>query len=153
MKTEPYNKGKTKSPLGNAHAWIARTCETCNIEFKTQVKRISMGGGRYCGKRCNPKFAPKEHPETKYRRYNLKSKYGLTMSDYESMFNSQGGVCAICGEKPRGEGRFGRLVVDHNHSTGMIRKLLCSSCNRALGWFRDDTNLLSAAIDYINAHS
>lgn len=63
------------------------------------------------------------------RRYELKQ-YGLTVEDYDTMFDTQGGVCAICGEPPV---NGARLVVDHDHETGKVRGLLCSPCNTAVG--------------------
>lgn len=71
---------------------------------------------------------------------HLKAKYGLTEDEYELMLEAQGGVCAIC-HRPervrRGPGEP-RLSVDHDHITGMVRGLLCQSCNVICGMFRDD---------------
>ena len=66
------------------------------------------------------------------------------------MAEDQKGICAICGELPHGENRV--LHIDHDHLTGKIRGLLCMSCNRALGWFRDDTVILKKAIEYLKTH-
>lgn len=139
-----------KSPLGHSHQWIDRTCETCGEAFKRLVKNVVRGGGRFCSKRCNPAYGPKEPAREKYRRYNLQ-KYGLTPATYEALLQSQRGVCAICGMPPRdlSVSRHARLHVDHDHATGVVRGLLCMSCNRALGWFRDHAGLLASAIDYL----
>jgi hypothetical protein len=75
----------------------------------------------------------------------LKRQYGLTAQDYEKMYVSQKGVCAIC-EQPQ---KNKRLCVDHCHHTGQIRGLLCSVCNSAIGKLKDDVKLLSKAIDYL----
>lgn len=69
----------------------------------------------------------------------------LTEDDYRRMFEAQGGVCAICREKPK----TGRLAVDHIHGTDRVRGLLCNLCNPALGLFKDDPNRLRAAIEYL----
>lgn len=85
------------------------------------------------------------------RERNLAKKYGITIEKYHEMLNSQGGVCKICG-KP--EERFqGSLAVDHCHSTGKIRGLLCGKCNTMLGQADDSVEILQAAIDYLNFHS
>jgi len=72
------------------------------------------------------------------------SKYGLTFGDVERLVAFQGGRCAICGEKAR-------LVVDHCHTSGRVRGLLCRRCNVALGGFGDDVGLLRRAVQYLSA--
>jgi hypothetical protein len=81
------------------------------------------------------------------RNGHLKRKYGITVEQYEEMFEAQGGVCYIC-KKPRPEDRT--LHVDHDHATGEIRGLLCFRCNNALGDFDDDPELLQNAADYLD---
>lgn len=79
------------------------------------------------------------------RRHDLKSKYGMSEDEYVSLFESQDGKCWICqcvSEKKR-------LSVDHSHSSGRVRGLLCMDCNQALGKFKDSTALLSKAIEYL----
>lgn len=85
------------------------------------------------------------------RKSWLARKYGMTLADYESMLEAQGGVCAICKQPPRGL-RDKYLHVDHDHDTGKVRALLCHFCNLGLGHFCDDTVRLLAAADYLLAH-
>jgi hypothetical protein len=80
-----------------------------------------------------------------YRRENLK-KYKITVEEYEKRLKEQNGGCAICGTAPTKERR---LCVDHDHETGVIRGLLCYSCNIALGHFQDSRSLLQRAVDYL----
>jgi len=76
----------------------------------------------------------------------LKSRYGLTLHEYDDMLEAQGGVCAICGEEcPQNE----RLSVDHDHETGRVRGLLCVNCNHMLGSAKDSTDTLAQAIEYL----
>ena len=83
------------------------------------------------------------------REYRLKYKFNLSQEDYDRLFVSQGGVCAICGSSPNGK----VLCVDHDHKTGEVRALLCNKCNRGLGYLGDDSNLLRRAADYIDQHT
>lgn len=75
------------------------------------------------------------------------SRYGLTVEAYQQMVEQQGGVCKICGRPP--SDRWKRLHVDHDHSTGKVRGLLCHKCNTAMGNFNDDTDVMRLAIRYL----
>lgn len=79
-------------------------------------------------------------------------KYGLTREAFSAMLEAQGGVCAICKRPPHG-GRGGVLCVDHNHSTGKVRALLCHHCNMVIGYAEEDIARLLAMVEYLRAHS
>jgi len=66
---------------------------------------------------------------------------------------AQKGLCAICGKPASGGAREKRLFVDHRHSTGEIRELLCHNCNSGLGYFFENPEVLRAAIAYVEKHS
>lgn len=89
-----------------------------------------------------------------YQGYELKKRFGITKERYDEMSAEQGHLCAICGqpETAKIRDRTLTLAVDHCHSHGHIRALLCRGCNTALGGFRDDPNLLRAAIAYLEKH-
>lgn len=83
------------------------------------------------------------------RGHRLK-RYGLTLETWEEILAEQGGVCAICRQEPSRTGQnTQRLQVDHCHSTGRVRGLLCLRCNSLLGHARDDQTILAAAIIYL----
>jgi hypothetical protein len=73
----------------------------------------------------------------------LERKYGLSQHEYEAIFAAQCGCCAIC------ELRAVRLFVDHNHTTGQVRGLLCANCNFAVGDLGDDADRCLAASEYL----
>lgn len=76
----------------------------------------------------------------------LQKLFSLSEEDYASILLTQGGVCFICRQLPK----LGRhLAVDHDHTTGLIRGLLCSFCNRAIAVFRDDMERLERAVSYL----
>lgn len=85
------------------------------------------------------------------RRDNLRSKFGMSLDDYDRMLEKQGGVCAIClqGETAVRSGVVLPLAVDHCHATGAIRGLLCVGCNTGIGSLKDDADLLRSAITYL----
>ena len=80
------------------------------------------------------------------RKWSLAKTHGITPEDYDGLLAKQNGTCAICFSFPLcGPGR--RLHIDHDHKTGVIRGLLCSRCNTALGLMKDSSErILSAAV-------
>lgn len=103
--------------------------------------------------KCNNEKRRRIYLETKkpddQREKNLKRFFGISVEDYEQMLNNQGGVCYICKSPPKGK----RLAVDHDHTTGKIRSLLCQHCNTGLGHFRDSEELLTKAINYLKENN
>ena len=105
---------------------------------------------------------PEKH-QAKNRAHNLRRNYGMTVGDYDRMRADQEYRCAICGRhedeipvkhggRPRLDGsRATRppLVVDHCHTTGRVRKLLCDRCNHLLGHAGEDIAVLQAAARYL----
>jgi len=95
-------------------------------------------------KQCNERWHSMSPLEKQGSR--VLALYGITKEQYFEMYEKQEGKCAICEEVPKTK----RLLhVDHCHSTGNVRGLLCSLCNTALGSFRDNTALLTRAIEYL----
>jgi len=84
---------------------------------------------------------------------DLKKNYGLSLDTYQELFEKQKGVCAICGEPEKSKDHRTKkerlLAVDHCHVSSKIRGLLCGSCNKALGGFKDNVRLLESAIKYL----
>lgn len=75
----------------------------------------------------------------------LRQTYGITLKQYDMMFDDQNGVCWICGKPPIGQ----PLSVDHCHKTGVVRGLLCHTCNRGLGYYKDNPDWLERAAQYL----
>jgi hypothetical protein len=75
--------------------------------------------------------------------------YDMSLDEFETLVTKQNGVCAIC-RRVNKSGK--RLSVDHNHSTGKVRGLLCVTCNFALGYMLDNPALLRSAADYLEEH-
>jgi hypothetical protein len=78
------------------------------------------------------------------RKSKLKRKYGLTLDDFENILTEQGGGCSICKAVPERP-----LDIDHCHTTGHVRGLLCNKCNTGLGLFGDSPERLEAAAKYL----
>jgi hypothetical protein len=131
-----------------------KTCSKCKVEksvadFHRQT-RAKDGLNWYC-KSCNGAAATEHYyriGKRVARSRNLQSHYGITIEDFEIMRDAQKGRCAICGRDP------GELLlhVDHCHTTGRVRALLCSKCNIALGQADDNPARLRAMADYLETH-
>ncbi len=72
------------------------------------------------------------------------SRYGLTIEQFRAMETAQGHVCYICHRPSRP-----RLFVDHCHETKTVRKLLCRSCNLAVGYVRESPEVARAIVSYL----
>ena len=114
-----------------------KTCGVCGTVFRPRVIRQT-----YCSTGCNTKAW-----ETGY----FMRTYGLSREEYDRLFQEQNHRCKICGIKGfRINSKTEKtLCVDHCHTTGKIRGLLCHNCNRALGLLRDSKNLLQSALSYL----
>lgn len=109
-------------------------CKFCRKIIDTRDKHRQQHRDRYHSKK------------DEYLNSTYKRKYGITLEEYKAHLDRQGAVCAICRESCK-SGR--RLSVDHDHSTGEVRGLLCGNCNKGLGNFRDNIQYLNRAIGYL----
>jgi hypothetical protein len=91
----------------------------------------------------------------KHRYNQIKSVYGLEEADYKNLILLQNNLCAIC-NKPEvavsKKGKVKNLAIDHCHTTGKIRGLLCQKCNTALGKLQEDKEILRKMIAYLEIH-
>ena len=116
-----------------------KVCSSCHAEKPTTDFYVDTVR-RTVSQQCKPCF----NSQARGRLY--RAKYGVSVEDFDRMMTSQHGVCAICKEKCS-TGK--RLSVDHNHTTGAVRGLLCRKCNSAIGYFNDDPALLIKAVGYL----
>lgn len=98
-------------------------------------------------KRVNGAKYRKEH-RAQIRINSRVARYGMTLEDFRTLWDSQHGQCAICGlglDKAK-------YRIDHDHKTGKVRGILCASCNTALGLFKDSPDSLNRAMSYLHAN-
>lgn len=117
-------------------------------------RSTSLTSGKFCTRCAARNFRQSEQGQTYYASASIKEKnynrnlmrnFGITRLEFDDMVKTQGGVCAI-----RGCGVSQDLVVDHCHTTKVIRGVLCRQHNAALGKFNDSVKGLQAAMDYLN---
>lgn len=122
----------TKYPQGY---FKDKACKTCGSIF-TPTNPCNI----YCSPSCKGKNA--------YYKRN----YGITDADLARMKKEQDNKCYLCDSEGFLIGKNNhdeKLAVDHCHTTGKVRKLLCHNCNRALGLFKDNPELMRKAADYV----
>lgn len=152
-----------------------KTCSKCKVEQPTSGfhrHRNTKDGFHYTCKSCRSAYAKKKVRDkmwrektytrnTQYRRDEpeirrftarkswLKVKYGITIEEYDTLLEKQGGGCALCHRHDSGVTGSSILRVDHCHETGEVRGLLCHKCNLCLGCVEDKIDLLYSAIEYL----
>lgn len=151
----------------------ARSCIVCakarkKMQWETGItaeRRKSYNwkhgtiGSYFSGKcRCSEcKKVGKTYHANQYKKHRgkrlsskLKQSYGITLEQYQVLFDHQKGQCAVCGISKTYGNRA--LSVDHNHQTGKIRGLLCGACNSALGYINESETIALSLIEYIKLH-
>lgn len=132
-----------------------RTSDGLTYHCKVCVREYTLKSRIYTDLEYRNKHSTdwkKENPQ-KVRQQQIKHVYNLSWEQYENMFKSQEGSCALC-QTPlklhKGiEHGTEVAVVDHCHTTGQVRGLLCKNCNTALGLFKDNKDVLKKAFKYL----
>lgn len=137
MQNKPQ-KDMTASPDKYPQGYFkVKKCKTCETLFQPLAP-----SHLHCSPCCSSSSVA-----TRYLMRN----YGITIDDYYSMLKEQNALCAICGQEGfvmKKEHKL-KLVVDHCHTTGKVRGLLCHNCNRGLGLFQDNTGYMLNAVKYL----
>lgn len=118
----------------------ALACIECGEDLTGRKSHI-----QYCSTRCAQR---NRMTPAKYRAQMLWGKYRITTADYDALLLKQGGVCAICKGTDR-DSRDNLMPVDHCHTTGAVRGILCGRCNLGLGMFGDRPEVLDRAAAYL----
>ena len=146
----------------------SKTCATCRLapEWRCgHCPRVAPREEFLNGRRVGPDGLPLYRLDCRECRnsrheawradnpeYQLRAdvgRYGLTLEQFHEWSERVDHRCEVCGEPPRRS----RLDIDHCHDSGVVRGLLCESCNRGLGMYGDDPARLRAAADYLEARS
>lgn len=127
------------------------TCKRCGKRLQlAQTRSQHRHMCRKCGTEISREWQA-QHPEQtarQKRNHHLKKTFGITVEEADALLAQQGGRCAIC-QEPITDSRGFAPHVDHCHTTGKVRGILCFPCNAGLGSFRDDVTRLQAAIAYL----
>jgi hypothetical protein len=136
---------------------VIKECPRCSKEKPTSdfYKFYDKWAGKsYYSSRCKPCHLEykKSNPNTKRNRKaeKLKLRYGLTYAEWEQMRETEDYKCMACGITEQELGRT--LDVDHCHTNGKARGILCNKCNTALGHAYDNPDILRALADYVETN-
>jgi Recombination endonuclease VII len=155
-----YLSGRNR-PWSERRPLATKACGECGESFQPYC-----GADKFCHP-CRPKRSRSRHQKAMrtYRENNRDhvrrvkanwdlKQFGLTIEGYESLLRLQNHCCAICKEdgKGRGRGVLRPLSVDHCHTNGKTRGLLCGDCNTAIGLLRENVSNFQNAITYLISH-
>jgi len=122
-------------------------CKTCACRRASKYREKNPPDPEI--NRIRVKAWSQKNPEKyklRMRKYSLKNKYGLTIEQYQQMWDEQEGLCAICCIRPCS-------VIDHSHSMKEVRSLLCPQCNVGIGMFDEVLERFDAAKQYLIKHN
>lgn len=122
-------------------------CQECGLVFR---RTSNFRNQKFCSRLCSSVYGRrrrverKNDPEHKRKSFyrSIEWKYNLSREKYDRMLHEQKGLCFICLREVL-------LVVDHDHSTGIVRGLLCRTCNRVIGMLMDDPDRCMRAASYL----
>ena len=137
LATKPMTTTPKKYPQG----WFNdKSCGWCGTLFSPQGP-----SHLYCSIRCRKEVNSDKH----YKRV-----YGIGLRWVQQKLEEQNWNCAICTVVPfkMRDDHVSGLNLDHDHTTGKPRALLCHNCNRGLGLFQDNPETLRAAANYVESH-
>lgn len=135
-------------PISSFYPINLTRCKSCIIEYSAQrKKRLGLSN-----KELHYRKLAKEVKAAKRARRDADyfKKFGIERERAMALLSAPNATCEICGRIPAGV-RANTLCIDHDHSTGKFRGVLCSTCNYGLGMFKDKKENLLAAFNYLSS--
>jgi len=123
-------------------------CKPCYVESRKTYSSNWKESNMDHVKEYNKNYYDSE----KRLELHYKKEYNITLQDYDLMYEQQNGKCKICESTESKTPKSGRFCVDHDHATGEVRGLLCSSCNRGIGLLQDDPDVILNAYRYLTCN-
>lgn len=136
-KGDMFWKGKKRSKEDKLKMSKPKSKKYINLEIKSECSHCRE---EYIKVIHNQKWCKICVPDRKSA--DIMKKYDLSFSDYKNILQMNNGLCEICLKEPATD-------IDHDHITGKVRGLLCSSCNKGLGFMKDDLNILNGSVEYL----
>jgi len=145
LETKPLDLFATSRTCKEGHRYA---CKACDAVRQKQYETSEVGKAK------RAQYEAKDTTKADKRKWHLSNSYKLDCAAYNAMLTEQRNGCAICGTQVYDTSRPAfRLAIDHCHSTGTVRGLLCKNCNMGLGMFKDSPDTLARAIAYLNNYA
>ena len=112
-------------------------CSLCKKDIRQKYDKSPKG------KISKKRYRHSEQGKHVEKKYWLRKKYSMSMEEHKQMYADQDGKCMLCDKQIA----YKDVQTDHNHSTGVVRGLLCWSCNTKLGWFENRSERILKYID------
>lgn len=139
---KPLNDFHLRKSSKDGYQATCKLCQKIALADRRKADPIKHSNYQKKWRNKNPERAKEINRKTK-----LKTTYGISPEQFNNMLADQDGCCKIC-KSPHPHGK-GTWHIDHCHSTGKLRGLLCHYCNTGLGAFRDNLFLLKSAMEYL----
>jgi len=138
-------RGHERSPK---NLYKGGACVLCHREWRKKYYEKTSEQSKQYSSAYYKKSIEEDPDKVKLsrKRWKLAQKYGITIEDFFNLLESQDGKCPLCLEELK------EPHVDHDHSTGKVRALLCGNCNRGLGMFKENTEVLKRVIEYLSRY-
>lgn len=148
-------ENKTEDQFSKDNSTVDKLTRQCKICRSTSFKKWYNDNPEKIreiierDKEYKKNYYSKPEIKNKYNLKRIKREFNLDSESYLNLLKNQDNKCAICKQEEKSR-RVKNLSVDHDHDTNIVRGLLCSNCNRALGLFGDNLEILKNAINYLN---
>jgi hypothetical protein len=130
-----------------------RICRDCNTTAAEKMGTMVSLCRPCLNGRASARRRASTQDDKAYVRFTQKlRRYRLTLDQYHALAESQSFQCAVCDREPTPIKKVGSgdgFVIDHCHSTGKVRGLLCHSCNVAIGHLQESAEVVMSAARYL----
>ena len=155
-----YLSEKGRLPVPGVDIPPAPKCKKCGDDMATVNNKSLARGWSWRCRACQLAKKKEQYADPAFKQWHRQQatkrkcrQYGLTVDEAVTLWQSQGKACAICSKRLASPAEMGQhskgTHIDHCHTTGKVRGVLCSCCNHAIGLMQDDVSRLQSAILYL----
>ncbi len=142
----PFTKSTSKKRAKDGLRSVCKPCENASVKARYALDPAKFKAISVAWQERN------QDKVLRIRRRRILRSYGLSEDRFDALMIHQAGRCAVCRSAHLSTTTRRGVCIDHDHGTGLVRGLLCSKCNLALGHFRDDPANLERGAIYLRSH-